>query len=83
MQVTLLEEIRKANYFIRTFSLTWTGSTDKRIVKQFQYTSWPIGGNPSPSACLEFLNDIEENYTQIEGPTVVHCRYTLYSECIL
>ena len=54
------------------------GYTDRREVKQFQYTAWPDHGVPEhPAPFLQFLRRIVAMNTPDAGPVITHCRYKL------
>ena len=51
------------------------GYTDRREVKQFQYTAWPDHGVPEhPAPFLQFLRRIVAMNTPDAGPVITHCR---------
>ena len=50
------------------------GYTDRREVKQFQYTAWPDHGVPDyPGPFLQFLRRINSMNPQDSGPMITHC----------
>ena len=50
------------------------GYTDRREVKQFQFTAWPDHGVPEHSApFLQFIKRIHMLNTPDSGPIVTHC----------
>ena len=50
------------------------GYTDRREVKQFQFTAWPDHGVPEHSApFLQFIRRIHSLNTPDSGPVVTHC----------
>ena len=50
------------------------GYTDRREVKQFQFTAWPDHGVPEHSApFLQFIRRIHMLNTPDSGPIVTHC----------
>ena len=50
------------------------GYTDRREVKQFQFTAWPDHGVPEHSApFLQFIRRIHQLNTPDSGPVVTHC----------
>ncbi len=52
------------------------GYTDRREVKQFQYTAWPDHGVPEhPGPFLTFLRRITAVNPQDAGPVITHCRF--------
>lgn len=51
------------------------GSSEKREVRQFQFTSWPDHGVPEhPTPFLAFLRRVKSCNPPDAGPMVVHCR---------
>ncbi|KAJ8271363.1 hypothetical protein COCON_G00102220 [Conger conger] len=46
IQVSLLDTVELATYCVRTFALYKNGSSEKREVRQFQFTAWPDHGVP-------------------------------------
>ena len=60
------------------------GYTDRREVKQFQYTAWPDHGVPEhPAPFLQFLRRIVAMNTPDAGPVITHCRYFCYFDFII
>ncbi|ELK29844.1 Receptor-type tyrosine-protein phosphatase S [Myotis davidii] len=60
IQVTLLDTIELATFCVRTFSLHKNGSSEKREVRQFQFTAWPDHGVPEyPTPFLAFLRRVK------------------------
>ena len=52
------------------------GSSEKREVRQFQFTAWPDHGVPEyPTPFLAFLRRVKTCNPPDAGPIVVHCRY--------
>ena len=52
------------------------GSSEKREVRQFQFTAWPDHGVPEyPTPFLAFLRRVKACNPPDAGPVVVHCRY--------
>lgn len=52
------------------------GSSEKREVRQFQFTAWPDHGVPEhPTLFLAFLRRVKACNPPDAGPMVVHCRY--------
>lgn len=75
IQVTLLDTIELATFCVRTFSLHKNGSSEKREVRQFQFTAWPDHGVPEyPTPFLAFLRRVKTCNPPDAGPVVVHCR---------
>nr|XP_045004527.1 receptor-type tyrosine-protein phosphatase delta isoform X44 [Jaculus jaculus] len=74
VQVTLLDTIELATYCVRTFTLYKNGSSEKREVRQFQFTAWPDHGVPEhPTPFLAFLRRVKTCNPPDAGPMVVHC----------
>ncbi|KAG7214634.1 hypothetical protein INR49_010526 [Caranx melampygus] len=46
IQVTLLDTMELATFCVRTFSLHKSGNSERREVRQFQFTAWPDHGVP-------------------------------------
>ncbi|KAI5628188.1 protein tyrosine phosphatase, receptor type, D isoform X17 [Silurus asotus] len=62
-----------------TISDFWrmSGSSEKREVRQFQFTAWPDHGVPEhPTPFLAFLRRVKACNPPDAGPIVVHCRCT-------
>ncbi|XP_058870097.1 receptor-type tyrosine-protein phosphatase S-like isoform X7 [Acipenser ruthenus] len=73
-QVTLLDTIELATFCVRTFSLHKNGSSEKREVRQFQFTAWPDHGVPEyPTPFLAFLRRVKTCNPPDAGPIIVHC----------
>ncbi|XP_063058094.1 receptor-type tyrosine-protein phosphatase S isoform X2 [Engraulis encrasicolus] len=73
-QVTLLDTIELATFCVRTFSLHKNGSSEKREVRQFQFTAWPDHGVPEyPTPFLAFLRRVKTCNPPDAGPIVTHC----------
>ena len=54
------------------------GYTDRREVKQFQFTAWPDHGVPEhPAPFLQFIRRIHMLNPGDSGPIVTHCRSEL------
>ncbi|XP_064260814.1 receptor-type tyrosine-protein phosphatase delta isoform X15 [Passer domesticus] len=74
IQVTLLDTVELATYCVRTFALHKNGSSEKREVRQFQFTAWPDHGVPEhPTPFLAFLRRVKTCNPPDAGPMVVHC----------
>uniref|UniRef100_A0A8C5VPT2 Receptor-type tyrosine-protein phosphatase delta n=1 Tax=Microcebus murinus TaxID=30608 RepID=A0A8C5VPT2_MICMU len=74
VQVTLLDTVELATYCVRTFALYKNGSSEKREVRQFQFTAWPDHGVPEhPTPFLAFLRRVKTCNPPDAGPMVVHC----------
>uniref|UniRef100_A0A452TWS6 protein-tyrosine-phosphatase n=1 Tax=Ursus maritimus TaxID=29073 RepID=A0A452TWS6_URSMA len=71
IQVTLLDTIELATFCVRTFSLHKNGSSEKREVRQFQFTAWPDHGVPEyPTPFLAFLRRVKTCNPPDAGPVV-------------
>ncbi|XP_033029118.1 receptor-type tyrosine-protein phosphatase delta isoform X35 [Lacerta agilis] len=74
IQVTLLDTVELATYCVRTFALYKNGSSEKREVRQFQFTAWPDHGVPEhPTPFLAFLRRVKTCNPPDAGPMLVHC----------
>uniref|UniRef100_A0AAV2JVR3 protein-tyrosine-phosphatase n=1 Tax=Knipowitschia caucasica TaxID=637954 RepID=A0AAV2JVR3_KNICA len=74
IQVTLLDTMELATFCIRTFSLHKNGSSERREVRQFQFTAWPDHGVPEyPTPFLNFLRRVKSCNPPDAGPIVAHC----------
>ncbi|KAL8616015.1 hypothetical protein ACOMHN_014977 [Nucella lapillus] len=74
MHVQLIEVTELAIYTVRLFQLSRLGSTEKREVRQFQFTAWPDHGVPDhPTPLLLFLRRVKASLIPETGPLVVHC----------
>nr|XP_040038568.1 receptor-type tyrosine-protein phosphatase delta-like isoform X28 [Gasterosteus aculeatus aculeatus] len=74
IQVTLLDTVELATYCVRTFALFKNGSSEKREVRQFQFTAWPDHGVPEhPTPFLAFLRRVKACNPPDAGPMAVHC----------
>ncbi|KAF4802949.1 Receptor-type tyrosine-protein phosphatase S [Turdus rufiventris] len=74
IQVTLSDTVELATYCVRTFALYKNGSSEKREVRQFQFTAWPDHGVPEhPTPFLAFLRRVKTCNPPDAGPMVVHC----------
>lgn len=59
----------------RFYSSIQNGSSEKREVRQFQFTAWPDHGVPEhPTPFLAFLRRVKSCNPPDAGPMVVHCR---------
>ncbi|XP_038126724.1 receptor-type tyrosine-protein phosphatase S-like isoform X11 [Cyprinodon tularosa] len=73
-QVTLLDTMELATFCVRTFSLHKNGSSERREVRQFQFTAWPDHGVPEyPTPFLNFLRRVKACNPPDAGPIIVHC----------
>ncbi|PIK36504.1 putative receptor-type tyrosine-protein phosphatase delta isoform X4, partial [Apostichopus japonicus] len=76
IQVALLDVTELASYTVRTFALVnlKSRSTEKREVRQFQFTAWPDHGVPEhATSVLAFVNRVKACNPPDAGPMVVHC----------
>ena len=65
-------------YLIQIVFRHQMGYTDRREVKQFQYTAWPDHGVPEhPAPFLQFLRRISAMNIPDAGPVITHCRLEL------
>ncbi|XP_046401143.1 tyrosine-protein phosphatase Lar isoform X4 [Ischnura elegans] len=72
--VTLTDTQQLATYCIRTLLLQRSGHSERREVRQFQFTAWPDHGVPDhPAPFLLFLRRVHAMNPQDAGPMVVHC----------
>lgn len=57
------------------FSSLQNGSSEKREVRQFQFTAWPDHGVPEyPTPFLAFLRRVKTCNPPDAGPIIAHCR---------
>ncbi|XP_077297678.1 tyrosine-protein phosphatase Lar isoform X3 [Arctopsyche grandis] len=74
MSITMSEMQELATYCIRTFQVSRTGHSERREVKQLQFTAWPDHGVPDhPAPFLQFLRRVRNLNPSDSGPMVVHC----------
>ncbi|XP_049328604.1 protein tyrosine phosphatase receptor type Db isoform X4 [Astyanax mexicanus] len=74
MQVSVLDTVELATYCVRTFALFKSGCSERREVRQFQFTAWPDHGVPEhPTPFLAFLRRVKACNPPDAGPIVVHC----------
>lgn len=74
MTVTITDVQELATYCIRTFQIHKFGYSERREVKQFQFTAWPDHGVPDhPAPFLQFLRRVRNMNPPDAGPMVVHC----------
>uniref|UniRef100_A0A8C6TC98 protein-tyrosine-phosphatase n=1 Tax=Neogobius melanostomus TaxID=47308 RepID=A0A8C6TC98_9GOBI len=74
IQVTLLDTMELATFCIRTFSLHKSGNSERREVRQFQFTAWPDHGVPEyPTPFLNFLRRVKSCNPPDAGPIIAHC----------
>ncbi|XP_059488383.1 tyrosine-protein phosphatase Lar-like [Neocloeon triangulifer] len=63
-----------AAFSIRSFTLTKVGSSERREVRQMQFTAWPDHGVPEhPAPFLIFLKRVKALNSSDAGPIIVHC----------
>lgn len=70
-----LKEVQDlATYCIRTFEVYRENCSEKREIKQLQFTAWPDHGVPDhPAPFLQFLRRVRILNPLNAGPIVVHC----------
>ncbi|XP_041942482.1 receptor-type tyrosine-protein phosphatase delta-like isoform X6 [Alosa sapidissima] len=74
IQVTLVDTLELATYCVRTFAMFKNGCSEKREVRQFQFTAWPDHGVPEhPTPFLAFLRRVKACNPPDAGPMIVHC----------
>uniref|UniRef100_A0A668AKC1 protein-tyrosine-phosphatase n=1 Tax=Myripristis murdjan TaxID=586833 RepID=A0A668AKC1_9TELE len=74
IQVSLLDTMELATFCVRTFSLHKSGSSERREVRQFQFTAWPDHGVPEyPTPFLNFLRRVKACNPPDAGPIIAHC----------
>ncbi|XP_011484984.1 receptor-type tyrosine-protein phosphatase S isoform X10 [Oryzias latipes] len=74
IQVTLLDTMELATFCVRTFSLHKNGNSERREVRQFQFTAWPDHGVPEyPTPFLNFLRRVKACNPPDAGPIIAHC----------
>uniref|UniRef100_A0A3Q0SGM4 protein-tyrosine-phosphatase n=1 Tax=Amphilophus citrinellus TaxID=61819 RepID=A0A3Q0SGM4_AMPCI len=74
IQVTLLDTMELATFCVRTFSLYKSGNSERREVRQFQFTAWPDHGVPEyPTPFLNFLRRVKACNPPDAGPIIAHC----------
>ncbi|CAG5864127.1 unnamed protein product, partial [Menidia menidia] len=57
-----------------TYGMTQNGSSEKREVRQFQFTAWPDHGVPEyPTPFLAFLRRVKTCNPPDAGPIIAHC----------
>uniref|UniRef100_A0A1B6E7X3 protein-tyrosine-phosphatase n=1 Tax=Clastoptera arizonana TaxID=38151 RepID=A0A1B6E7X3_9HEMI len=72
--VTLSDVQELATYCIRNFQINRAGHTDRREIKQLQFTAWPDHGVPDhPAPFLQFLRRVRNCNPSDSGPIIVHC----------
>lgn len=74
MTVSITETQELATYSIRTFTLCRQGNSERREIKQLQFTAWPDHGVPDhPAPFLQFLRRCKSLTPPDTGPIIVHC----------
>ncbi|XP_057663136.1 tyrosine-protein phosphatase Lar isoform X3 [Diorhabda carinulata] len=74
MNVTVTEVHELATYCIRTFQIHKEGYSERRELKQLQFTAWPDHGVPDhPAPFLQFLRRVRTLNPLDAGPIIVHC----------
>ena len=70
-----LKEIQDlSTYCIRTFDIYRENCSEKREIKQLQFTAWPDHGVPDhPAPFLQFLRRVHTLNPVHSGPIIVHC----------
>ncbi|XP_012939263.1 receptor-type tyrosine-protein phosphatase F [Aplysia californica] len=70
----LVDQSEFADYIVRTISVTLLGEENSKIVKLFEFTSWPDHGVPDdPIPLLEMRYKVRRYHHQDPGPILVHC----------
>ncbi|XP_026300846.1 tyrosine-protein phosphatase Lar isoform X14 [Apis mellifera] len=74
MTVTITDVQELATYCIRTFQISRAGYSERREIKQLQFTAWPDHGVPEhPAPFLQFLRRVRSLNPPDSGPLIVHC----------
>ncbi|XP_070527302.1 tyrosine-protein phosphatase Lar isoform X9 [Cardiocondyla obscurior] len=74
MTITISDIQELATYCIRTFQVCRAGYSERREIKQLQFTAWPDHGVPEhPAPFLQFLRRVRSLNVPDSGPLVVHC----------
>ncbi|XP_043599517.1 tyrosine-protein phosphatase Lar isoform X7 [Bombus pyrosoma] len=74
MTVTITDVQELATYCIRTFQISRAGYSERREIKQLQFTAWPDHGVPEhPAPFLQFLRRVRSLNPPESGPLIVHC----------
>ncbi|KAK7476505.1 hypothetical protein BaRGS_00032253, partial [Batillaria attramentaria] len=75
VQVTTVDVQKRADYFIRTFDISGSGSYSSRQVTQYHYVTWPVHSVPNVTAGvgrtgvfigLDIAMDHAENESQVD-----------------
>lgn len=71
----VLASVTLTSVFLTCFSRQ-SGSSERREVRQFQFTAWPDHGVPEyPTPFLNFLRRVKACNPPDAGPIIAHCRY--------
>ncbi|XP_076757588.1 tyrosine-protein phosphatase Lar isoform X5 [Xylocopa sonorina] len=74
MTITITDVQELATYCIRTFQISRAGYSERREIKQLQFTAWPDHGVPEhPAPFLQFLRRVRSLNPPDSGPLIVHC----------
>ncbi|XP_076293559.1 tyrosine-protein phosphatase Lar isoform X3 [Lasioglossum baleicum] len=74
MTVTITDVQELATYCIRSFQVSRAGYSERREIKQLQFTAWPDHGVPEhPAPFLQFLRRVKSMNPPDSGPLIVHC----------
>ncbi|XP_059156941.1 tyrosine-protein phosphatase Lar-like isoform X3 [Physella acuta] len=74
MHIQLVDVTELATYTIRTFHMSRYGISEKREVRQFQFTAWPDHGVPDhPTPLLMFMRRVKASNPPDAGSIIVHC----------
>ncbi|BFZ00058.1 hypothetical protein BsWGS_03097 [Bradybaena similaris] len=74
MHIQLVDVTELATYTIRTFHMSRYGFSEKREVRQFQFTAWPDHGVPDhPTPLLMFMRRVKASNPPDAGSIIVHC----------
>lgn len=74
MSVTLTDFQELATYCIRTLQIHKEGYSERREIRQLQFTAWPDHGVPDhPAPFLQFLRRVRSLNPSDAGPIIVHC----------
>lgn len=70
-----MQPSKLVNMFFPMFFSRQSGSSERREVRQFQFTAWPDHGVPEyPTPFLNFLRRVKACNPPDAGPIIVHCR---------
>lgn len=66
---------QRVNFFWQEMYEAQSGCSEKREIRQFQFTAWPDHGVPEhPTPLLMFMKRVKTMMSTDCGPTIVHCR---------